>query len=199
MCLDGVVAPLHVAGSGHGLVSRCGVVAGAAVVCFVEAQSMRPAVVHVDRVVCDYGGISAWRASGQCHRHADDGSIGAVHCGDCGIFHFVAGLSDGKVCTMVAELDDHKFADAFLVFCGEVGAEFNQGLIGCWAYMPSVACGSKNACGIEHEKCQVMDCGIGDRVTPGLRNTLNLSGAFPKVFNGVIQGPDHCNAGSVGF
>jgi len=199
MCLDGVVAPLHVAGSGHGLVSRCGVVAGAAVVCFVEAQSMRPAVVHVDHIVHDYGGIQAWRASGQCCQHVDDGSIGAEHCGDCGCFRFAAGLSDGKVCSVVAKLSDCEFADAFLVFHGEVGAEFNQGLIGRWAYMPSVTCGSKNVCGIGHEKRQVMDCGISDRVTPGLRNALNLSGVFPKGFDGVIWGPDCHDAGSVGF
>ncbi len=190
---------MHVAGSGYGLVSGCGVVAGAAVVGFVEAQSVHPAVIHLDCIVHDYGGLRVWQASGQCCWHADDGSIGAVHCRDCDVFHFVAGLSYGKVCSVVAKLGDHKFADAFLVFCGEVGAEFNQGLIGHWAYAPSVACGSKNTCGVEHEKCQVADCGIGDRVTSGLRNVLNLSGAFPKVFNGVIQGPDHCNAGSVGF
>jgi len=199
MCLDGVVAPLHVAGGGRGLLSRCRVVAGAAVVCFVEAQSVHPAVVHVDCIVHDYRDIWAWRASGQCCQCVDDGGIGAVHCGDCGSFHFAAGLSDGKVCSMVAKLSDHEFADVFLVFCGEVGTEFNQGLIGCWAYVPSDACGSKNACGIKHEEYQVADCGVSDRVTPSLRNALNLSGAFPKVFNGVIRGPDCCNAGSVGF
>jgi len=199
MCLDGVVAPLHVAGGGHGLMSRSVVVAGGAVVCFVEAQSMHPAVVHVVHIVNDYGGIWAWRASRQCRWHVDDGSIGAVHCGDCGSFCFAAGLGDGKVCSMVAKLGDCEFADAFLVFCGEVCVEFNQGLIGHWTYVPNATCNSKNACGVKHEKCQVADCGIGDRVTPSLRNALNLSGAFPKVFDGVIQGPDRHNAGSVGF
>jgi len=112
--LDGVLASLHVGGSGGEVVTCPRIAAGGTGVRAIETQTVGPTIEHVDAIVSD----DMWCC---CSRHGfdADGSIGTMSGRRLGDGH--GGDGSGKqVCTVVANLGCHEFTQAFFVFVVEM-------------------------------------------------------------------------------
>jgi len=105
----------------------------------------------------------------------------------------------GSIGTVETNLAGHEFAEPFLVFGGEVKAEFVKGLVGHWVCMPQVTGQCENTGQFEEKECEIDESNICNGITTNGCNASDLAEAFPKSFNGVRGGPQCCDAGSIGL
>jgi len=130
----------------------------------VEPQSVSPTIKHGDTIVHHdmLAGVVGdnWMSNGCMGAVTSADGWWGRRCCNCGI-------ADCQVCDVVSELGSGEFANAFLVFGGEVLAKLHEGLVARQADMPHVTCSGEHAHGFKHEEGEVLDCVVGEGVAPG--------------------------------
>jgi len=166
--LDGVFTALHVCGGGVADMSIAGVGTSGAGVSMVEPQSMSPTIKHGDTIVHHdmlagvVGDGDNWTSNGRMGTVTSTDGWWGRRCRNWGI-------ADCQVCDVVSKLGSGEFAHAFLVFGGEVLAKLHESLAAGQVDVPHVTCSGEHAHGFEHEEGEVLDCIVGEGVTPGNR------------------------------
>jgi len=105
----------------------------------------------------------------------------------------------GSIGTVKTSLTGHEFVEAFLIFGSEVSNEFTNGFVGGGVHTPHITSHVDDSHQFEQNDGEVNEGPIGNGIATDGHNVLNLAETFPQGFNGLVGGPQGCNAGLIGF
>jgi len=78
-------------------------------------------------------------------------------------------------------------------------AKLDECLLSNQVDVPSFTCSGEDAGCFKHEEGEVLDYMISEEVATCDADVLDFAEVLPQSINGIIRGPDGCNAGATAF